>query len=65
MSLNTFHQGTNRLVLIVKSKLEYTVTGIHIDFISELSACQISLTAYLSGHNLGCLNKSAELQERA
>ena len=32
MSLNTFHCGTNCLVLTVKSKLEYTVTGIHIYF---------------------------------
>ena len=60
-SLNTFHQGTNHLVLTVKSKLEHTVTRIHIYFLSELSAWQISLMAYLSGYNLGCLDKNAEL----
>ena len=43
--------------------LTFTVTnsGIHIHVLSQLSARQESLMAYLPGYNLGFLDKSAEL----
>ena len=36
-------------------------SGIHIHFLSESSGGQVSLMAYLSSYNLGCLDKWAEL----
>ena len=53
----------SQVTIISQLGLAHRPTEIHINFMSELSAGQVSLMAYMNlpGYNLGYLYKSAEL----
>ena len=50
------HDICSAIIVVDKS-------GIHIHFLSELSARRVNLMAFLPGSNLGCPDKRAELQK--